>query len=96
MSCCGAKRSEAAAARTPAPVWRTDRPLAVGGAAVVVGTASGPEFEYLGGDVLTVLGQGSGRIYRFVGHGARLRIDARDQRSLATVPRLRELTPRRG
>jgi hypothetical protein len=55
----------------------------------------GAEFEYLGGSVLTVIGQGTGWQYRFVGHGARLGVDYRDRASLAAVPQLRAVGLRR-
>jgi hypothetical protein len=38
-----------------------------------------------------VTGQGTGYQYRFVGHGARLWVDARDRAPLAAVPHLREI-----
>jgi hypothetical protein len=61
-----------------------------------VGHSAGPAaretlFEYQGGRVLTVIGQGTGLQYRFVGFGARVFVDARDRASLAAVPRLREV-----
>jgi len=65
-----------------------------------VGTDEGPSagpairetlFEYRGGRVLTVIGQGTGFQYRFVGFGARVFVDARDRASLAAVPHLREV-----
>jgi hypothetical protein len=92
MSCCGTKRTSVSApstSATRAPVRR-----AVLGAAAVAG-APAAEFEYLGGSVLTVIGQGTGVPYRFVGHGSRVRVDPRDRASLAAVPYLREVTPRR-
>ena len=51
----------------------------------------GLEFEYLGGSVLTVTGQGTGLQYRFTGHGARASVDPRDRASLSRVPHLREI-----
>jgi hypothetical protein len=48
-------------------------------------------FEYRGGRVLTVVGQGTGYQYRFVGFGARVSVDARDRASLAAVPYLRQV-----
>jgi hypothetical protein len=41
--------------------------------------------------VLTVIGQGTGLQYRFVGFGARVFVDARDRASLAAAPHLREV-----
>jgi len=56
------------------------------------GSASGiPRFEYQGGRTLTVVGQGTGYRYRFVGFGARLSVDPRDRASIAAVPELREV-----
>ncbi len=87
MTCCGRKRTapEAAAMRPPVP---RPAPAPAGPA------ARGPDFEYLGGSVLTVVGQGSGLQYRFVGHGARHSVDPRDRASLAAVPSLREVRRR--
>ena len=86
MSCCGTKRTApdraATSARAAAP---HSGPVA--GAQV----RRGPDFEYVGGSVLTVVGQGSGLQYRFVGHGARHSVDPRDRASLAAVPALREV-----
>jgi len=63
---------------------------------IPAGTAvRGPDFEYRGGSVLTVIGQGTGLRYRFVGHGARVSVDPLDRVSLAAVPSLREVMPRR-
>lgn len=87
MSCCGKKRSNGGAS---APVASS----AVGQVRLGITVRAdlrGPEFEYLGGNVLTVTGQGTGMQYRFVGHGARSRIDPRDRGSLARVPQLREV-----
>jgi hypothetical protein len=49
------------------------------------------ELEYLGDKTLVVMGQGSRLQYRFVGRGARLKVDARDRVSLSMVPGLREV-----
>jgi hypothetical protein len=83
MSCCGKKRSNAgsisvatAVSAVPVPAGMALRPL---------------QFEYLGGSVLTVTGQGTGLQYRFVGYGARASVDPRDRTSLARVPQLREV-----
>ena len=86
MSCCGTKRTalDGAPARPSAPA---PRPGAIAAGAM----RRGPDFEYVGGSVLTVVGQGSGLQYRFVGHGARHSVDPRDRASLAAVPALREV-----
>ena len=94
MSCCGNKRSNAGSmGRETATSHAAARPYAM---AALAGAATlrGPEFEYLGGSVLTVIGQGTGMQYRFVGHGSRVSIDPRDRASLARVPQLREKSPR--
>ena len=94
MSCCGNKRSNAGSMdKQTAASAAAARPYAM---AAPAGTATlrGPEFEYLGGSVLTVIGQGTGMQYRFVGHGSRVSIDPRDRASLARVPQLREKNPR--
>ena len=54
-------------------------------------TTRGTHFEYRGGNSISVVGQGTGYQYRFVGYGARLSVDPRDHASLALVPQLREL-----
>ena len=81
MSCCGKKRV-ASSPRNPSSVSS--------------GTPAGPAareavFEYRGGRVLTVVGQGTGYQYRFVGFGARAFVDTRDRASLGAVPNLREI-----
>ena len=84
MSCCGKKRTALDGAAMKAPAPRAG--------AIAAGPARrGPDFEYVGGSVLTVVGQGSGLQYRFVGHGARHSVDPRDRASLAAVPALREV-----
>ena len=86
MSCCGTKRTalESAATKPATPAVRP-------GAMAAGPARRGPDFEYVGGSVLTVVGQGSGLQYRFVGHGARHSVDPRDRVSLAAVPALREV-----
>ena len=93
MSCCGKKRTSLSSAgpALAAPLASRQHPFGV-----PAGTgARGLDFEYLGGSVLTVIGQGTGLQYRFVGHGSRASVDPRDRASLAAVPYLREVTPRR-
>jgi hypothetical protein len=93
MSCCGKKRVSDRPAASPigAPVGAGPRAFGI-----PAGTrAGGVDFEYLGGSVLTVIGQGTGLQYRFVGHGSRASVDPRDRASLAAVPHLREVTSRR-
>jgi hypothetical protein len=85
MPCCGQKRLAPSPAQVPASNQHWMRPAARVNTAV---------FEYLGNRVLTVIGQGTGRQYRFVGHGARLTVDGRDRSSLAAVPGLRVLPAR--
>lgn len=85
MSCCGKNRANLSTATSP-----TRAPTGASAA-----TAAPAEFEYLGGSVLTVIGPATGVQYRFVGHGARVRVDPRDRASLAVVPHLRDVTLRR-
>jgi len=90
MSCCGKKRTSAASQ------FRTvQTAVAVPSPAATVSGPYRPEFEYQGGGVLTVVGQGSGLQYRFVGYGSRISVDPRDRASLAHIPKLRQLPPRR-
>jgi hypothetical protein len=56
-----------------------------------VASVTTARFEYIGNRVLTVVGQGTGRQYRFVGNGAKLTVDGRDRVSLSRVPGLRAL-----
>ncbi|HXK03043.1 MAG TPA: hypothetical protein VMS37_11625 [Verrucomicrobiae bacterium] len=49
-------------------------------------------FAYNGTTVLTVTGPVTGRQYRFVGHGAALPVDVRDERAVAAVPKLRRVS----
>jgi hypothetical protein len=86
-------RSKWAAPLTiPAPIESALPPSAP---VAALAPSRGLEFEYLGGSVLTVIGQGTGWQYRFVGHGARLGVDSRDRASLAAVPQLRAVGLRR-
>ena len=87
VSCCGKKRTDLRAAGGSRPAPRAGEPPRTHGAAA--GASLGSDFEYLGGSVLAVIGQGTGRQYRFVGHGARLSVDQRDRASLSAVPSLR-------
>jgi len=95
MSCCGTKRSELTAVMPARPVPGPGTPGVAAAGAPAGPAARGLEFEYVGGSVLTVVGQGTGLLYRFVGHGARASVDPRDRRSLAAVPQLRAVAARR-
>jgi hypothetical protein len=92
MSCCGGSR-RTAGPTNPSAANRTGNGSAhrspYGPSAGAISRAS--EFEYQGGRVLTVIGQGTGYRYQFVGYGARLPVDARDRASLVAVPLLREV-----
>ena len=81
MPCCGKTRAPESPATPPTANAGTDARPAI----------RETLFEYRGGRVLTVIGQGTGLQYRFVGFGARVFVDARDRASLAAVPRLREV-----
>jgi hypothetical protein len=85
MPCCGQKRALQQPTPTPAARPHVQAPIAIGATA---------QFEYVGNRVLTVVGQGTGRQYRFVGNGAKLIVDGRDRTSLARVPGLREMPAR--
>jgi hypothetical protein len=42
--------------------------------------------------MLTVLGEASGQMYHFMGHGALVAVDPRDRRALAGIPGLKEIS----
>lgn len=92
MSCCGKKRTNIGVSNPATYIQGTQSTRFFGAAAD--GAQRGPEFEYTGGAVLTVVGPGSGLQYRFVGHGARVSVDFRDRASFARVPVLREVNSR--
>ena len=88
MACCGQSRQALTSAsnqshQTPGaqsvPFPKTYG-LPVGGAVT---------FEYQGRQMLTVIGQGTGAQYHFIGHGSRATVDSRDRASLLAVPGLR-------
>jgi hypothetical protein len=88
MSCCGNKRAEFQISQAldnrnnrtrPQPSQPTVRPPAK------------VFFEYSGQVPVRVVGAVSGNHYRFSGPGARLEIDARDRRSLAAIPKFRQV-----
>ena len=87
MSCCGKNRAAAVAAIQSASESSSARHSGV----AAMNTTRGTHFEYRGGNSISVVGQGTGYQYRFVGYGARLSVDPRDHASLALVPQLREL-----
>ena len=87
MSCCGKNRAAAVTAIQVA----AESPGVRHSSMAAMNTTRGPHFEYRGGNSITVVGQGTGYQYRFVGYGARLSVDPRDRASLAIVPQLREL-----
>lgn len=49
------------------------------------------KFQYVGKTGLTVVGPVTGMQYRFVGNGAMLPVDVRDQYAVAAVPKLRRV-----
>lgn len=53
--------------------------------------ASAAWFQYTGTTAATVTGGATGRRYRFEHPGAIVTVDARDRRSLAAVPVLRQV-----
>jgi len=87
MPCCGKKREQFLAQGVPAsqsgPSARPYPP-----------SATPPKFifQYSGRTAMTVIGPISGLRYHFGGPGARVEVDPRDRRSLATVPNLRQAT----
>jgi hypothetical protein len=83
MSCCGRNRAIAAA-----QVASADRAAR---RTFLAPATQGVSFEYVGPRALTVIGQGTGYQYRFIGYGARVAVDPRDRMSLAAVPSLREV-----
>jgi hypothetical protein len=92
MTCCGKKRLAPNSATTVGPNALPRELTTHSPSGPSAGTVSrAAQFEYHGGRILTVIGQGTGYQYRFVGYGARLSVDARDRASLADVPGLREI-----
>jgi len=88
MSCCGKKRNN--------PSNTAVKPGAGSVPSRSQASSTGfalqwPVFEYLGGGVLSVTGQGSGMQYRFVGNGARARVNPLDRHSLALLSQLRQV-----
>ena len=79
MACCGQARSNVTQG-TAIP-----GSSAAGGSAV----AENPVFVYVGETAMTVVGSGTGRIYRFEHPGARQQVDPRDARSFAAVPKVK-------
>lgn len=80
MSCCGKARAIAAAAVDAGPGRASS--VAVPPLSVVM-------FELVGRGPATVVGPVSGRRYRFVGPGDRVRVDPRDRPALAARGDLR-------
>ena len=86
MSCCGQRRaqqrrtSSAFVHELAAPRPSADR-LPMGAA----------YFEYIGATAITVVGNVTGRQYRFATPGVRVMVDARDRWSLASIPLLHEI-----
>lgn len=88
MGCCGEKRAQFQAQRTPderiaAPPGRPFPPSAMPVKVI---------FEYNGRVPLIVIGPVSGKRYRFEGTGARVEVNPRDRRSLAATPRLQQVS----
>lgn len=87
MACCGNKREQFQAQRGAA-----NRPGAPG--VRLLPQSAMPlkvVFEYSGQVPMVVIGPISGHRYRFEGAGARVEVDPRDRRSLATTARLRQI-----
>ncbi len=78
MSCCGQRRTQLS----------SNGKLASGANKVVAAPTPVLLFEYTGQTGMTVVGLATGRTYRFSKPGARGQIDARDARSIASVPNL--------
>jgi len=76
MACCGKSRQ----------TYEASPP-----AAGFTSATGAPIFEYRGATALTVIGAGTGRVYRFERSGARMEIDRRDQELMARVPNLRRI-----
>ena len=86
-SCCGKKRAMISTdRRMPMPEATRDAPT---GAATNSGVIY---YQYLGGNMLSVLGQATGQTYRFVGYGALLPVDIRDHGTLARYRELKQLS----
>jgi hypothetical protein len=86
MSCCGQKRAQQRQTSS-AFVHELAAPRASAGR-FPMGRAY---FEYIGLTAITVVGNVTGRQYRFATPGVQVAVDARDRGSLARVPLLREV-----
>lgn len=89
MTCCGNQRARLLSA---GPTKRAVNP----GAGNVLAPArpvrhASAYFEYIGRTGITVLGQKTGKRYRFDGPGVRVAVDPADKPALATVPHLRQV-----
>jgi len=87
-SCCGKKRAAAGSAVPNRATTDQSRNTPAGSAT----SSSVAYFQYVGGRMLTVLGEASGQMYHFVGHGALVAVDPRDRRALAVIPGLKEMS----
>lgn len=86
MSCCGQRRAQQ---RTTPSAFVHE--LAVPRASAGRFSMGTTYFEYLGQTGITAVGRATGQQYRFTTPGVPVLVDARDRRSLAQVPNLREV-----
>jgi hypothetical protein len=80
MACCGQNR------QSYYPSTAAVRPNGFAGV-----SGGEPILEYIGATSLIVVGAVTGREYRFDRPGARVKVDARDQASVAQAPNLRRI-----
>lgn len=88
MGCCGNQRRHFSVAAPTRPGARDARATRIGHERK---RAAYAYFQYLGTTALTVDGPVSGQRYRFDRPGATVAVDPRDRRSLAAVPKLRQV-----
>jgi hypothetical protein len=86
MSCCGQMRAQQR--KTSSPFVHELAAPRTSASRFPMGTAY---FEYIGPTAITVIGNATGRQYRFAIPGVPVVVDARDRWSLARVPLLREV-----
>ena len=86
-SCCGQKR---AAARSTVTT-RSSSESGENNPSVKMAGSQTTHFQYVGGRMLSVVGEATGLRYQFAGHGAVVSVDSRDRLALTRIPWLKEI-----